>query len=357
MDNEVQFEEEKSPSVYIREKVFSKPRPGPEDRSFVRFQNETPVSSVTDFNQLYFKVAAPTSQAVLKNIFVVLPLRFRFRNRKGELVSDRPIALKADGLDRIFRSIRVSMNGTFFNSIPFERLHHEWCTPSLSYFKKSDGCLLPVRAAPDVKLPGKNAGWEERCAFFAQHKGDFSEGTYDAVNHVIGDDFGDHFDIDLKIQLDSGILTNYMRSQHENVNSSIPYAYEMDITLLYNNTRNASDASDLVKSQGQPCWSSIFEIEQPISKLPLDRVGYKSSEYRYLREVGVDSKSGFLPQQMEHVGIGYQRKGNAGGAAANQLSGNNADTYAAIKLWFDKDSPERVSGKIVHTCPDCGYVF
>ena len=35
----------------------------------------------------------------------------------------------------------------------------------------------------------------------------------------------------------------------------------------------------------------------------------------------------------------------------------NPDDAVLFKLWFDKDSPERVSGKIVHTCPDCGYVF
>ena len=33
------------------------------------------------------------------------------------------------------------------------------------------------------------------------------------------------------------------------------------------------------------------------------------------------------------------------------------DDAVLFKLWFDKDSPKRVSGKIVHTCPDCGYVF
>ena len=35
----------------------------------------------------------------------------------------------------------------------------------------------------------------------------------------------------------------------------------------------------------------------------------------------------------------------------------NPDNAVLFKLWFDKDSPEKVSGKIVHTCPDCGYVF
>ena len=63
-------------------------------RSFLRFNAENPVSDAKDFSRLYFKVNAPTSEAILRNCFVVLPLRFRFKTRDGKTVSNRKIALK-----------------------------------------------------------------------------------------------------------------------------------------------------------------------------------------------------------------------------------------------------------------------
>ena len=231
MESQEIQEEQKVSSVYIPEKEFSKPQVGPEDRSFVRFDNANAVANTRDFKQLYFKVNCPTSESVLKNIFLVLPLRFRFRDRQGRMVSDRKIALKSDGLDRIFRSIRISMNGQFFNTIPFDRLHHEWVSPSLSYYEKVEGCLLPVSDRPDVKLPRVNGAWEERCEWFAKHKiKSYEKDVFDDAMYSYNDTFGEYFEIDLKLQLDTGPLTNYLRSQYQNVNTTLPYAYELDVT-------------------------------------------------------------------------------------------------------------------------------
>ena len=209
---------------------------------------------------------------------VCLPLRFIFRNRRGLRVSREGIALKADRLDCIFQSVRIGVNGANYTNVPLNHLHHEWCFPSLSYYERGDGNMLPLSSSDKSCVRWQeNKGFQERAEYFSTKK---KTGA-----HFTGaDDSGPYYDCTLKIDLDCGPLSGYFKGVDLQANTALPHMYELDVTLYWNESQGNLDSLDVQKRSATPWTRYLFEVQQPITRLAFERKGIKCDRKSILKE-------------------------------------------------------------------------
>ena len=80
----------------VPEKQLTKPIAPANDRIWQKFQVENISDANQDFNSLFFRCSVPSSNSLIKSFDVVLPLRFRFRDRAGNPVDRDDIAIAPD---------------------------------------------------------------------------------------------------------------------------------------------------------------------------------------------------------------------------------------------------------------------
>ena len=79
-----------------------------------------------------------------------------------------------------------------------------------------------------------------------------------------------YFECVLEIPLDCGPLGGFIRGAMKNVNHSLPYAYQLDVRVNFNNNKISNDRLDVVSRDSTPWTKNIFQIEQPISRSGLE---------------------------------------------------------------------------------------
>ena len=117
----------------IREKDVSNPIEAPRDRIWQKFPAENISDVNNEFNQLFFRCSVPSSDGVIKSFDCVLPLRFRFKDRGGKNVDRNDIALAANSLDSVFRTIQVTANSQTYTAYPAEKAYMKLTNRSVDY--------------------------------------------------------------------------------------------------------------------------------------------------------------------------------------------------------------------------------
>jgi len=255
----------------VPQKKLTRPVVAAKDRFWLKFTPDT-ISDISDkFEDIRFRCSIPSKNSVLKTFDLVLPLKLRFYDRAGKLVLHNGIAIKPHSLDRIFQSVCVTVNGQKTYSYPLEKAYHQWVSPSVSYYKKNSGSMLPILVGSDVAIEDINKSFQERARDFKLKR------VIDdsATNVHAGAKRDVCYRVNLHIKLDCSTLSGFFRGPHANANTTIPYAYQLDIVLKYAKNASRRDEGDVGNQQGQHFWKHIFEIEQDISKLPCEPKGFE----------------------------------------------------------------------------------
>ena len=267
----------------IPEKRLPKSVVALEDRVFQRFVADTQFLQDTnpDTGQLEgpldkpirFKCRIADPGVVFKMVQIETVWRFTFRGRSGEKVSHDNIALVPEALiERAFKSVRVSLNGQNFLSIPLEKIHCEIANPILGVFPKDNGCMLPFR---ENSLRGfsfeRNEGFETRARWFAEHKVQCDVADDEVARDVAARAGIDYLNVRVCFPIDCHALSSYQRGQEANMNTSIPFVYDMEICLFPNLDKSPGDYESSIKTDGTPFLKRIFRIGNPLAKVVLDR--------------------------------------------------------------------------------------
>ena len=244
----------------IKEKTVAIPDRPIADRAFIRFDCDNQSFADGEFNQLRFKVDAPSTRSIFRNTRIVLPMSFKFKTRQGKSVFRPGIAPKGMYMDRVFRSVEININGQSYMQSPLEKLVHRYVSSSTSLkFEPDGGSMLPILPKDDVAIPYHNYSFEQRCKEFAQ--------CWNASTQS--------YEFDLEIFLDGGPLSAFIRGQEANGNLAIPYCFNMDITVQFDQSFGKTDTQSVQGRLGQTCWKHCFDIQQPVSKLAVEREGLK----------------------------------------------------------------------------------
>ena len=257
----------------IPEKVLTQPITiNARDRTFNKYPCEGVVNKSTGFNQLHWRINVPSQNSVLKHLEVCLPLRFRFLNSLDQSCSPDAFCARPDHPSSIFRSVSVNMCGQTFQTFPADRLHYRWSEKPVTYERRDDGSLLPCLPSDDVKMKIPNAGFQERAQKWASKK---------VVGGTVNGNVDIYYDCVLCIPLDCTPLSAFWLGQKQNSNLSIPFAYTMQIVATFDQQYGPNDAK---APKGQAWTKKLWQIQQPITKLPLDRAGITipaKSEWEY----------------------------------------------------------------------------
>jgi len=315
----------------IPEKRLPKSVVALEDRVFQRFIADTQFLQDTnaDTKQLEgpldkpirFKCRIADPGVVFKMIQIETVWRFTFRDRSGQKVSHDNIALVPEALiERAFKSVRVSLNGQNFLSIPLEKIHCEIANPILGVFPKDNGSFLPFR---ENSLRGysfeRNEGFETRARWFAEHKV-----QCEVADNVVASDVAtkagiDYLNVRVCFPVDCHALSSYQRGQEANMNTSIPFVYDMEICLFPNLDKSPGDYESTIKNDGTPFLKRIFRIGNPIAKVVLDQ----DQEFLAVAEASVPIHQHVVTFQVQ-AGVGISG-GGAIDLSPTAISGKRTD--------------------------------
>lgn len=324
----------------IKEKQQAQLVVPPEDRTFFRYNCVNHPTG--ELSELTFKMAIPSQDTIMRRCTLVLPLTIHLKTRHDEDVH-AVCAVRPDGLDQMFSSISVQLNGQRFDSTPDQKIHHRWCSPSLSYYSKDSGVMLPVSAAEDVASADPNPSFQERAREF----------TLDKSTDVDG---GLCYKTELHVDLDCGPLGGFIRGALANVNVEVPYAYQMIVDVRFNTSDFSIDTQDSVAYQKNPWLGRALQIQQPISKLGVERRGLDISHDQLDIRRPLDAKIGEAEGAMmiaefepDRIGffkttpvdsIGYEH-GNVLRAAQGQIIEGVISQQEARKLLPFLDAQDR----------------
>lgn len=237
------------------------------DRSFNVFNNTTNYQSKeVPSRQLHFRAQIPTQQSVMKDIFIRLPTRFRFYNASGRRISPYNVALADSGLDRIFKTVMMLINGRSYTIQP-ETVMFE----STLYKPKTESSRDSGNYQPIAKLSRHNMnkcaeinyGFVERARDFRRNIGFEEDEKVDTRQ--------EYYDYDVLIPLNIGLQSNFYR-ENLNCSDSLPFAYELELILHFNNEVSSADAEKHkpLGIEGQACWKNVLQIGNSLCELVVE---------------------------------------------------------------------------------------
>ena len=110
-----------------------------------------------------------------------------------------------------------------------------------------------------MKIP--NSGFQERAQKWASKK---------VVGGAVNGNLDIYYDAILCIPLDCTPLSAFWLGQKQNSNLAIPFAYTMQIVAMFDQQYGPKDAQN---PKGEAWTKKLWQIQQPITKLPLARAG------------------------------------------------------------------------------------
>ena len=108
-------------------------------------------------------------------------------------------------------------------------------------------------------MSNPNASFQERVVYFQNKK------------KIVGADV--YFECNLNIDLDCGPLGGFIRGALGNANIEIPYAYQLDVRVAFDQEQFSIDGNDVVARDGAIFCKHLLQIEQPITKVAVGRKG------------------------------------------------------------------------------------